>query len=1741
MVINKDDNPKWYPKNGVTYTLEEAIDAASQTGEDYIIVMENSSNDLIHEFLINNLEMGTRYLFKPWFKYVDGAVVKYISSNTQYASDEFYRHQDILNSLEGELAKITHELNQKLDLPEASFTQTLLGHAVDDATDAFKDGVTEGIKSYVLNGVLKKTGLGALNKLNDKNAAKITRYYDDAKAAYDQGKEYAEIVQTVNDGLQADNPCLELSKTAVTMVAPYAEPIFYVTELAVESYVETSGIKAEIEVLTEFTQRMKEHLEVETQNLLETIKSETYYGFCVTNLGGVLDHDFNLKLKNMPYLVSSDLILSQTPAIDDGDGKVTLSMAHTNELLIVLLKDGVNIIVEKGAEFDVQGGIFDKAGQENWGAIVYKQESLGRFIMADVYNGGKNQDAQLIIRSSGQGNTGFELYPDLYASLSAGVLIDNAKINARNYIGAKSNKGPGVWLKNPKPGTLIKRIISKFNYQGLVLEGEALFENSIIGTRVGTKIQGNQHPGTPSGSEDLVFLNMDYSHKMGEFIHTMDMLKPIAGILLGGKEIILDEKMVKKFTIPSGREFSILNSPLKTVRFSDCLAVEGIFNLDGKITALADSENVHGFIDVIDGGELNAANVTFTSLDSTRNWDGIRFLESAGTGILDRVTLLDGGAGSIGAQLTIETHVRVKDCLFTNSQGIGVKVDQPFGLAPEFTKNKISKAKKHGLYAYNVSSKFQPRDNIFEASNGDKTHYFAVSAASTIFSRLDARHNYWDDYSGPRCVDNPAGLGATAGALVDFDPWTGKIASDPIPEGGSGSPVFDTDWDRDIHNGGYDVRTSRHSNNVLSIYPLKFSQPKLNDQVNEGGWQKDAEQLFTCYAIGSRPRFKVTDNGSSLESVPWRDFLLDQPGDIIYFTRVAHSLWKNNDTDEIVFKYRKIDDGHYIPYIYDNNHGDIRLSAGASPYFMKGDYWRKITIEPGVIILMAYEGIELDEIAALNAKDASFISVAVPDLDNDGFIREEEIQAYMGTINSIKDIKPEGNHVKFKAYRGAGISMDNCLVINQKMGSSSYKSSTSEKGCAESGFIVKNSKLYNFSLSSAGGAVEMTDNLISTYSTVLPDLYYDTTYYIYASTASEECPVTFKNNRVHIPTVKGKNAQVKYEIKIRGGTGDVDVSNNEITGGVELDVLIKSDTQNPSNKRVTIKNNMLYDSEYGIKISSDSSTSSKYFNINRLNLSDNYVQTNPGSWINCGTNCKIPIMGLVIENFNASDIGITMEAANNDVGLASFGGAMNSGVFTLTADLAKGLAGEGRRIALNRGNYQLPFFRINKDAVFNITGTTEKPITILGLRKLDPSLMVSGELNADHVRFIQQWNTIDFSDTRYYAQGISFYEGSKGTLNNISMRGMEKGISLYSKDVKVTDSIFYDNNTALELFNVSAQAKNNRFVRNGAGISLDVEDQDLDTFSAAPILQYNIFEANLNGIKINRLSSNISLKTGNKFIGDNTSLGLEIENNTGTGLVDAANIYWGDDSGPLALDNPDGKGVKIEDPQGIVTFTPWQKISGLFTITTSTSLGKGTLNPPGPVTADYGETIEFSLIPNKGYHLEGIIGTCSGALDMEAMTFTTDGIINDCSLIANFEINIHTLRVNYQGRGTIKGDGINCPFDNTQDYNHGTNAVLIAKENPGYAFSHWINCDNPSGNQCTMTMDDDKTCTAIFKIGDISGDGNINLVDPILILKTITKKTTQGQTIHYIDINNDQKIGQIEAINGLQSASELNK
>ncbi|HPT86530.1 MAG TPA: InlB B-repeat-containing protein [Bacillota bacterium] len=149
--------------------------------------------------------------------------------------------------------------------------------------------------------------------------------------------------------------------------------------------------------------------------------------------------------------------------------------------------------------------------------------------------------------------------------------------------------------------------------------------------------------------------------------------------------------------------------------------------------------------------------------------------------------------------------------------------------------------------------------------------------------------------------------------------------------------------------------------------------------------------------------------------------------------------------------------------------------------------------------------------------------------------------------------------------------------------------------------------------------------------------------------------------------------------------------------------------------------------------------------------------------------------------------------------------------------------------------------------------------------------------------------------------------------------------------------------------------------------------------------------------------------------------------------------------------------------------TPVQK----YTLTVQSSEG-GTveLNPAGG-TYDAGTTVTLTAKPNTGYKFSKWEGAASGTSD--TVTVTMDG---DKTVKAIFEKEVVTykLTVNVTGQGSVTVN----PDNETRTYESGSKVTVTATPAAGYKFSKWEGAASGSSATVVITMDKNKTVTAVF-------------------------------------------------------------
>ena len=141
---------------------------------------------------------------------------------------------------------------------------------------------------------------------------------------------------------------------------------------------------------------------------------------------------------------------------------------------------------------------------------------------------------------------------------------------------------------------------------------------------------------------------------------------------------------------------------------------------------------------------------------------------------------------------------------------------------------------------------------------------------------------------------------------------------------------------------------------------------------------------------------------------------------------------------------------------------------------------------------------------------------------------------------------------------------------------------------------------------------------------------------------------------------------------------------------------------------------------------------------------------------------------------------------------------------------------------------------------------------------------------------------------------------------------------------------------------------------------------------------------------------------------------------------------------------------------------------------------------------DQGTQVELSAVAQTGYRFQGWEGACSGT---SACAVILD---QDRSVTAVFveiqQQQNYRLDVSISGQGSVMSTpgGIDCGADCNQTYTEGATIMLVATPVAGFNFDRWSGDCSGSGS-CSVTMDQDRTVSAIFVDG--SGQADVLISD----------------------------------------------
>ena len=197
------------------------------------------------------------------------------------------------------------------------------------------------------------------------------------------------------------------------------------------------------------------------------------------------------------------------------------------------------------------------------------------------------------------------------------------------------------------------------------------------------------------------------------------------------------------------------------------------------------------------------------------------------------------------------------------------------------------------------------------------------------------------------------------------------------------------------------------------------------------------------------------------------------------------------------------------------------------------------------------------------------------------------------------------------------------------------------------------------------------------------------------------------------------------------------------------------------------------------------------------------------------------------------------------------------------------------------------------------------------------------------------------------------------------------------------------------------------------------------------------------------------------------------------------------------------------NPQTI-TMSANKSITAVFTqtsnIITASAGSGGSISPSGAVSVPYGSSRTFTITPTTGYQVASVL--VDGASVGAVTTYTFTNVIAAHTISASFSQIMYTLTTSVTGRGGI---GLN-PAGGV--YPAGTVVTCSLIFEPGWGFTNWDGDLHGANNPETITMNSNKSITAVFIANNLTltatagPGGTINPSGDIIVPATSDKTFT---------------------------------
>lgn len=195
-------------------------------------------------------------------------------------------------------------------------------------------------------------------------------------------------------------------------------------------------------------------------------------------------------------------------------------------------------------------------------------------------------------------------------------------------------------------------------------------------------------------------------------------------------------------------------------------------------------------------------------------------------------------------------------------------------------------------------------------------------------------------------------------------------------------------------------------------------------------------------------------------------------------------------------------------------------------------------------------------------------------------------------------------------------------------------------------------------------------------------------------------------------------------------------------------------------------------------------------------------------------------------------------------------------------------------------------------------------------------------------------------------------------------------------------------------------------------------------------------------------------------------------------------------------------GSASSDADGTIAQYKWTQIAGTTVALTNANTAKASFTLPADIAE---QTLSFSLTVTDN----------AGA----AVTGKVDVYIKN-----NFTLNIEKF-----GKGSFTANGltIDCKIDNSCSYDFPAKTVITIHATPdmNWSLNNWLGCNTQQDNDCTITLDEDKTIYPTFTNNNVSINKNAKVLTSNDFLKITQVK--DNNILAQNDFKSDLMIGDI--------------